>query len=134
MNLVLSPGILDQIVSHARASQPNEGCGLIAGRNGVADRLIPMENVLASPTAYEMAPAQLIGALRVLRENGEELVAIYHSHPAGPSHPSPHDVGRAYYPEAAHIIVSLERPEIPVVRGFRIIDGEALEIDLRAIV
>ena len=134
MNLVLSPGILDQIVSNARASQPNEGCGLIAGRNGVADRLIPMENVLDSPTAYEMAPAQLIAALRALRENGQELVAIYHSHPTGPSHPSAQDMGRAYYPEAAHIIVSLERPERPVVRGFRIIDGKALEIELRAIV
>jgi hypothetical protein len=43
-------------------------------------------------------------------------------------------MGRAYYPEAAHIIVSLERPERPVVRGFRIIDGKALEIELRAIV
>ena len=134
MNLVLSPGILDQMISHARASQPNEGCGLIAGKNGVADRLIPMENTLASPTAYEMAPAQLIAALRALRESGEELVAIYHSHPAGPSHPSSRDVDRAFYPEATHIIVSLERPESPVVRGFRIIDGESLEIDLRAIV
>jgi hypothetical protein len=41
---------------------------------------------------------------------------------------------RAFYPEVAHIIVSLADPERPQARGFRIIDGEAFEIELHAIV
>jgi [CysO sulfur-carrier protein]-S-L-cysteine hydrolase len=134
MSIVLNPEILDDLVSHARAAVPNEGCGLLVGRNATAERFIAMENVLKSPTAFEMDPAALITALRELRETGEQLVAIYHSHPGGPERPSQTDIARAFYPEAAHVIVSLERGEMPVVRGFRIIDGEAIEIDLHAIV
>ena len=134
MNVVLSPGIFDEIIEHARRERPNEACGLLAGRSGIAARFIPMVNSLASPTAYEMEPGQLVAAFRTLREAGEDLIAIVHSHPNGPGHPSSRDVARAYYPEAAHIIVSFERPDNPTVRGFRVIDGEAVEIELRAIV
>jgi proteasome lid subunit RPN8/RPN11 len=133
VNLVLAPGLLDQLIEHAKAKHPQEACGLLVGR-GSADRFIPMENVLASATAYEMDPAQLISTFRDLRRGGEELVAIYHSHPAGPARPSKVDIARAYYPEAAHLIVSLADPERPQAAAFRIVDGEVLEIEVRAIV
>ena len=133
MSIVLAPGVLEQLVRHAQSHAPQESCGLIAGR-GVGERLIPIQNLLESSTAFEMEPAELIRSLRQLRESGEQLLAIYHSHPSGPTYPSAEDVRRAYYPEAANIIVSLETPETPVVRAFRIIDGTAVEIELRAIV
>ena len=133
MSIVLAPGVLEQIVRHAQSHAPKESCGLIAGR-GAGERLIPIRNLLESSTAFEMEPAELIRSLRQLRESGEQLLAIYHSHPFGPAHLSAEDVRRAYYPEAAHIIVSLEAPETPVVRAFRVIDGTPVEIELRAIV
>ena len=133
MSIVLAADVLEQVVRHAQSHAPKESCGLIAGR-AVGERLIPIRNLLDSTTAFEMEPAELIRSLRQLRESGDQLLAIYHSHPSGPAHPSAEDVRRAYYPEAAHIIVSLETPETPVVRAFRIIDGTAVEIELRAIV
>lgn len=93
-----------------------------------------MENVAGSETAYEMDPAQLIGALRGLRDVGEELIAIYHSHPHGPARPSRIDIERAYYPDVAYVIVSLAEPERPRAAAFRILVGEALEIEVHAIV
>ena len=81
-----------------------------------------------------MDPAELINALRDLRNAAEDLAGIYHSHPHGPPHPSKVDVERAYYPEAAHLIVSLADLEHPRVAAFRLIDGEVLEIEVRAIV
>ena len=81
-----------------------------------------------------MEPAELIKVLRDLRTAGEELVAIYHSHPHGPLRPSKMDIDRAYYPETAHLIVSLAEREHPRVAAFRIANGEALEIELHAIV
>ena len=133
MNLVLAPGLLDRVIEHAKSKFPQEACGLLVGR-GSADRFIPMENVLASSTAYEMDPAQLIGTFRDLRSGGEELLAIYHSHPRGPARPSTTDIDRAYYPEAVHLIVSLADPECPQAAAFRIIEGESLEVELHAIV
>ena len=133
MNLVLAPGLLELMIKHAKEKYPQEACGLLVGK-GSADRFIPMENTLASSTAFEMDPAKLISTLRDLRGAGEELVAIYHSHPRGPARPSKSDIERAYYPEAAHLIISLADPERPQAAAFRIIDGEVLEIDVHAIV
>ena len=81
-----------------------------------------------------MDPAELIAAMRDLRNAGEELTGIYHSHPHGPAHPSKTDIERAYYPEAAQLIVSLAELERPRVAAFRITNGEVLEIELHAIV
>ncbi len=129
MNLTLAPGILDEVIEHAKACYPREGCGLLT-----ATRFIPVANIAPGATEFEMDPAELIPALRDLRDAGQELTGIYHSHPHGPARLSKTDIDRAYYPEAAYLIVSLAEPECPRVAAFRIANGEALEIELHAIV
>jgi proteasome lid subunit RPN8/RPN11 len=133
MNLLLAPGLLEAVIEHAKSNYPQEACGLLVG-SGSANRFIPMVNVLASSSAYEMDPASLINIFRDLRNTGEELLAICHSHPHGPARPSKSDIERAYYPEAAHLIVSLVNLEHPQAAAFRIVDGEVLEIEVHAIV
>jgi proteasome lid subunit RPN8/RPN11 len=133
MDLSLAPGVLDEVIRHAKSGYPEEACGLLVGR-GFADRFIPMANVLQSPSSYEMDPASLITTLRDLRNTGEQLVAIYHSHPNGPARPSRDDVERAYYPEAAYLIVSLADPDRPQAAAFRIVEAEILEVEVRVIV
>lgn len=93
-----------------------------------------MTNIAQSASEFEMDPAELVNTLRDFRNSGEELVAIYHSHPHGPSEPSRTDIQRAYYPEAAHLIVSLADAESRRIGAFRILDGEVLEIEVHAIV
>jgi len=134
--LTLAPGILDEIVEHAKTCYPAEGCGLIAGSaaSTTGIRFIPMANVADNVAEFEMDPAELIKVLKELRNAGEQLLAIYHSHPNGPARLSKTDIQRAYYPEAAHLIVSLAERERPRVAGFRIMDGEVLEIEVHAIV
>src|SRR5215831_19162057 len=122
MNLQLGPGILERVIEHAKRAYPREGCGLIAGYQA-AERFIAVENVASSAAEYEMDPAELIHALRELRESGERLLAIYHSHPHGPAELSKKDVQQAHYPEAAQLLVSLADPEHPQCAAFRIIDG-----------
>ena len=134
MNLILNSEILSAMVRHFQAELPREGCGILAGSGNAVTRFMPIANRLASATAFDMDPAELIGALRSIRESGDRLLAIGHSHPAGPAQPSHRDIESAYYPEAAHIIVSLASAENPVARGFRIVDGEAIEIELHVIV
>jgi proteasome lid subunit RPN8/RPN11 len=134
LNLILAPGLLEQIVAYARAGLPLECCGLLAGQESSATQFIPITNRLASATEFDMEPAELIGALRSLRTNGKMLLAIVHSHPRGPALPSARDIERAWYPDAAYVIVSFASAETPEVRGFRILDGEVIEIELRAIV
>ena len=133
MNLILAPGIFDRVIQNAHDAYPAEACGLLVGRNRV-DRFVPIKNISPNEHEYEMDPAELIATLRGLRHTREELIAIFHSHPYGPAEPSKTDVDRAYYPDAAHLIVSLADPQRPQVVAFRIIDGEILPIEVHAIV
>jgi proteasome lid subunit RPN8/RPN11 len=133
LDITLAPGILEKVIQHATDSLPAEACGLLVGRN-VGSRFIPITNTAASAREYEMDPSELIATMRSLRDSGEQLIAIFHSHPHGPAEPSKTDVGRAYYPEAAHLIVSLAEPKRPLAAGFRIIDGQVIPIEVHVIV
>lgn len=133
MQLQLAPGVLEQVIKDAKAAYPRESCGLLAGR-GNAERLIPVKNIAASSSDYEMDPAELIQAFRELRQSGQELLAIYHSHPHGPAELSEKDIVQAYYPGAAQLVVSLADSGHPQCAAFRVIDGRAQAIELHAIV
>ena len=116
---------LEEIFAYAKQAAPAECCGLIGGGTGQARSLYPMRNVAANAhVSYEAAPEDLFAAQRQMRERGEELLAIYHSHPrsAEPA-PSETDVRLAYYPQAVYFIVGLAGPQ-PVIRAFRISERE----------
>ena len=117
---------LEAMIQHARDAVPAECCGLIGGIPGTRARtLYPLRNVAANPElGYEAAPEDLFAAQRQMREHGEELLAIYHSHPraADPS-PSETDVRQAYYPSATYLIIGLGG-DGPVVKAFSISERE----------
>ena len=77
-----------------------------------------------------MEPAAQIEAMRRMREGGEELFAIYHSHPHAPAEPSAQDLQEAAYPEALYLIVSLDTKGVLEMRGFRLHHGEVDRVDL----
>ena len=121
------------IVEHARRDAPRECCGIIAGRDGVPMRLYETRNIAPGNRLYEIDPAQLIDLeFREFPDQGLELVAIYHSHPASPAYPSATDVELAFWPDAVFLICSLADPDRPVIRGFRIRDGAIDEVTLSA--
>jgi proteasome lid subunit RPN8/RPN11 len=113
---------IDEIIAHAAEAAPQECCGLIGGANDYQARTIyRTRNIAANPlVTYEAAAEDLFAAQRQMRERGEELIAIYHSHPrAKDPEPSATDVRLAYYPSAVYLIVGLGNDE-PCVRAFRI--------------
>jgi len=117
---------IDQVISHAREAAPRECCGLIGGTSeGSAQTIYRMRNAAADPlVTYEAAPEDLFAAQRSMRERGEQLLGIYHSHPrADTPTPSATDVRLAYYPSAVYFIVGLGG-EQPNLRAFRILESE----------
>ncbi|HEX2619124.1 MAG TPA: M67 family metallopeptidase [Phototrophicaceae bacterium] len=110
--LWLSDELAGQIVAHARAGVPKEVCGLIAGHEGRADKIIPIKNMAADPVHfYEMDQAALSRHLPTLSHEGLDLIGFYHSHPSGEPIPSPVDVARSDYPGTAYLIVGLKGNE-----------------------
>ncbi|HEX8144735.1 MAG TPA: M67 family metallopeptidase [Pyrinomonadaceae bacterium] len=100
-----------EMEAHAREAAPDECCGLIGGTSetGRARTVYRLRNRAADPrVAYEAAPEELFAAQRSMRERGEHLLAIYHSHPRSPVPlPSERDVRLAYYPAAIYFIIGL---------------------------
>ena len=114
------------MIAHARETAPEECCGLIGGVSETrAATLYRLRNVTTNPElGYEAAPEDLFAAQRQMRERGEGLLAIYHSHPrtANPS-PSETDVRIAYYPSAKYLIIGLGGID-PVIKAFSISERE----------
>jgi proteasome lid subunit RPN8/RPN11 len=131
--LQISQPIYLAMLDHLQAVYPREGCGLLAGQGEQASHLYAIDNIRQSPTRFEMDPLQQVKAMLHMEARGWSLLAIYHSHPQGPETPSATDVARAYYPEAAHLIVSLRHWAQPVVRAFTIVDGRVDEIALATV-
>ena len=75
---------------HAEAEAPNEACGLLALRDGVAERYLPCINRLASPFRFELQPPDP-GLVIDLEDEGYEL-AVFHSHPTDSARPSRTDI------------------------------------------
>lgn len=127
-HLIIGRSDYEAMLAQLQAAYPLEACGLMGGENGRVRRLYPVENALQSPVAYEMEPVQQVRGLLDIEAEGWQLVAIYHSHPAGPPTPSPTDVAQAYYPEALHVIVSLQDRQRPTARAFAIDEGQVREV------
>jgi proteasome lid subunit RPN8/RPN11 len=129
--IILPRQLVNQILHHAQTCPDVEVCGLITARNGRPIRAIAISNVSDQPQRlFAMDPAGQIEAQRKMREQGEELFGIYHSHPHSPAEPSAIDLQQAAYPEALYIIVSLKTRGVLEMRGFRLQDGRAIEVHL----
>lgn len=129
--VILPLHLVNAIFQQARSSPDVEVCGLIAGKNGQPLRVIPIRNASDQPQRlFAMDPAAQIDAQRSMREQGEELFGIYHSHPNSPAEPSGTDIREAAYPEALYLIVSLQTEE-PVLRAYRVRDGRATPVRLQ---
>lgn len=123
--------ITTQLLHLAQISPELEICGLIGSKNGLPTRCYPIQNVAEHPQQRFLLDAkQQISTLSAMRERGEELFAIYHSHPAAPAIPSPVDLEMAAYPEALYLIISLNTKGILEMRGFKIAHKQAQEIAL----
>ena len=123
--ILLQSAHTHEIISDARDAAPEECCGLIGGADGNARTVYRMRNVASDPLmTYEAAPEDLFAAQRAMRERGELLLAIYHSHPRSEDpKPSETDVRLAYYPSAVYFIVGLGATE-PCLRAFRLSERE----------
>lgn len=104
--LNIHPEAYHNMLNHVNSVFNEEVCGLAVGRNQTIFQGIPIESMLHSPNAYQMNPQEQINAFINIERHNLKLLAIYHSHPAGPDHPSQQDIREFAYPDIATIIWS----------------------------
>jgi [CysO sulfur-carrier protein]-S-L-cysteine hydrolase len=124
--VVIPAEIRAELRRHAEAEAPNEACGLIAFRDGTAERYIPGRNAAASPYRFELdtEPENWF-----LEDEGYEL-AVFHSHPTPSARPSRTDVQNVgLWAGRPYLILSLETDELA---AWRIADGEPVPLEIRS--
>jgi proteasome lid subunit RPN8/RPN11 len=125
--LTLPREVLDRVLAHARRDHPDEACGVIAGRDGVATRLFEMANADRSPTGFTFDSAEWLSVYRAVDDADEDLLAVYHSHTMTEAYPSRTDVLWSRTTEFQHWLLVSTREETDEVRSFVITDGEVVE-------
>lgn len=119
------------MLNHAQKKAPEEACGLLGGRIDEAgdrsvERVYLLENTDHSPEHFTLSPKDQLTAVKNMRANGWEPLGNWHSHPASPARPSEEDKRLAYDSLARYLILSLQEPEQPVLKAFRIV-GDQVE-------
>jgi [CysO sulfur-carrier protein]-S-L-cysteine hydrolase len=129
--LRLAPGVYKAMIGHCYDGLPDEACGLIATAPGGDKAVVvyPARNAAASSRVYEADPRDLLTADRDAESRGLQLAGVFHSHTHTDAYPSPTDVAQAPDPDWHYILVSL-KDLLPVVRSYRIVDGNITEESL----
>lgn len=125
--LSLPQEMLDRVVDHARRDHPDECCGVIAGRDGVATRVFEMDNAERSPTGFSFDSGQWLQVYRALDDADEQPLVVYHSHTATEAYPSRTDVLWSKNTEFEHWLLVSTRDGTDEVRCYVITDGDVVE-------
>jgi len=122
--VVVPQKIRDELHTHAAEEAPNECCGLLVFRDGVAERYVRGRNKLASPYRYEL---DIEPDVWFLEDEGYEL-AVFHSHPETEPIPSRTDRELAgLWSGRPFLIYGLKLEQL---RAWTIARDEVVELDL----
>src|SRR6266540_2093596 len=123
--LTLTRHVWLEMIGHAYDGLPEEACGLFAGDPSTSNARVfyACRNAAGSSRVYTVDPRDHLAADRDADARGLELLGVMHSHTHTEAYPSPTDVAQAPDPGWHYVIVSLKW-EAPVLRSYRIVDGE----------
>ena len=122
--MVIPADVRAALVEHAEAERPNEACGLIVLRDGLAERYVPGSNAAESPYRFELRTDPDVW---FLEDEGYEL-AVFHSHLSSPPRPSRTDVENiGLWEGRPYVILNLQTGELA---AWRIEDGAVRPDDL----
>ena len=124
--MVIPAVVRAALAEHAQEEAPNEACGLVVLKDGVAERYVPGRNAAASPYRFEL---DVDPETWFLEDEGFEL-AVFHSHVSSPPRPSRTDVENVgLWAGRPYLIYTLRTDELA---GWRIANGSIEPLALAA--
>lgn len=106
------------IRAHAERTYPEECCGLLLGKSDPTGKTVMEvkatkngwsadgESDLTKKRRYEIAPEEMLAAMKAARSHNLDIIGIYHSHPDHPAVPSECDRAAAWS-QYSYAIVSV---------------------------
>lgn len=124
--MIVPADIRRALTEHAQAEAPNEACGILLVRDGVAHEYVPGRNRAASPYRFEL---EVDPEVWFLEDEGYEL-AVFHSHLSATAWPSRTDVENVgLWQGRPYLILSARTGDLA---AFTIEDGRIAELPLNA--
>lgn len=126
MSLILSTELLDSVHVHGETSYPDEGAGLLLGRQDDGKRqvevVLPLENTFEKNQRghrYLIDPQAMIEAEEWAEERDLTVLGVFHSHPDHPARPSEYD-RRMALPWFIYVITSVESGSATQSRAWKL--------------
>ena len=134
------------LLAHAREGDPDEVCGILAGRADRIERVFRVANTADSvgaesgvfrdrtsgeatsgrkPVHYYMDPRDQLRVYNEIDDLGLDVIGYYHSHTHTEARPSPTDIRLATDLSPYYVLVSLV--DSPAVRAWRIAKADPLD-------
>lgn len=129
--IYITKSLFAQIMEHSKREFPNETCGILSGRQGRVEQVYEMTNTDKSPQTFFMDAREQLKVMKEIRNRGQQMIGIYHSHIASEAYPSSHDVELSFYPEVSYLIISIKDRNNPSLRSFKIVEGKITEEELK---
>src|SRR5919197_2409606 len=144
--LLLPEPLRQQLIEHTRAENPDEACGILAGRGDRVERVFPVRNTADEigaergvfreresgtatagrrPVHYYMDPRDQLRVYNEIDELELDVVGYYHSHTHTEARPSPTDIRLATDLSSCYVLVSLAH-EPADVRAWRIVKNDPM--------
>ncbi len=122
--MVVPAAVRQALAEHAETESPNEACGLVVLKDGVAERYVAGRNAAASPYRFELdVPPETW----FLEDEGYEL-AVFHSHVSSPPRPSRTDVENiGLWAGRPYLIYTVRTGELA---GWRVSSGSIEPLEL----
>jgi len=85
--LRIEPGPMAEMIAHAEQTYPNECVGAMIGSTDGSSKLVEVAMRLENSADgsqrayYQLDPEHLMQADKAARDQGKDLIGIYHSHP-----------------------------------------------------
>ena len=128
--LKLPPEVGRALFALALQSPREEVCGLLGGFQNELRAFYPVRNIADHPEQmFVMDPVEQLREFRQMNQRGEELRAIFHSHPATAAEPSSADLMLARYPRVYYLIASLLSSP-PDLRAYYFTGDAFIPVDL----
>ncbi len=124
--------LLREMVDYCRRHLPFEGCGLLSGTEQTGLTLWKLQNENRSVSGFSMSERAVAMALHQMKQKGEQLTGIFHSHPTTPPYPTKKDMKYNPYSNIAYIIVSFNTH--PSEIGCFLVDNQNQKIERKRIV
>ena len=115
--------LAETLIDLAYVGLPGKVCGILGGNDGIVTTVIPISNIAGINEHFVMDPGEQFNVMREMKEQGLEMLGIYHSHLENPAYPTADDINLPLSSDVSHIIVSLKKLDNPVLKSFRISPG-----------